>query len=332
MSNLIPIIEDFSNKIFDIQQKLTDNEYKELIEELGKLYNNINLNNSLSQNNLTYNSTTGLALDGLNNHSIIPSSFYHACECDSNRYKCLRFSKLFNCKNRSPICHQIPFMEKTITFMDRNRILGGFAAPKYKMIINSPNTTVIKDNDIKLGDYLYRLFYNSNYTTEYDSYTKNAIYMCFMYFIIKNPNIILTQNAFCNNTLEEILTLDVLNKLIEYISNTNNINNLKFQLRDHIYDNIDLVLGDYRNQLLEIKSLKDLQPVQLNNIIYTDESLRINNHTMNTRRRCCQYKYTRNTTVCVNGRDLKYQQGDNCRIRCENTYIYCKVHNNAISE
>jgi hypothetical protein len=223
-------------------------------------------------------------------------------------------------------------MEKTITFMDRNSIMGGFAAPKYKMIINSPNTNVIKDDDIKLGDFLYRLFYMANYTTEYDSYTRNAIYLSFMYFIIKNPNIILTRNAFCENTHEEKLSLDILNQLIAIINNTELINILKFQLRSHIYDNIDLIIADYKNQLLEIKSLKDLQPVQLNNIIYTDESLRVNNHTMNTRRRCCQYKYTRNTTVSVNSRDLKYNQGDNCRIRCENTYIYCKVHNNAISE
>ena len=314
-NQLINIVEDFSNKIFDIQQKLTDNEYKELIEELGKLYNNINLSSSSSSQTQ-------------NIHSIIPHSFYHACICEENTYKCISFNNLFNCNNRSPICHQVPFMEKVIKLMDNNRILGGFAALRYYMDI-TPNKTPLQLFEIKTANYLNDLL---KHVEEMNAsiFLIISVYLCNIYYIIKNPNLIITQTVYCQGTPNEKSTRYILNKLIDYISDIDNINGIISRgFQNYIYENINTILANYKKHLLDIKDELDLvQPLPIKSKKTKSTYLRPREngcHRMVTRRQC-KYKYNTETNVIINGRNYIYKPFEYCKVKCIFGNNYCLNH------
>ncbi len=305
MADTKEIIHTLSNKVFNLQDKLMDIEYKEILEDLAKLYFSVENNNS------------------------------NYCNCDYFNYNCYSHNRFHICTFKNNILEICPLLERLFYVIYNRYNYLNINIPytplnKYKIMIQPIFLETINiTNNLKVIRFIDELikFINQNYNnTNNFLFFKSLAYLCYIFSILKNINVL---NQIYNSG-------EILNEILLFINDTNNLQILKDnQIDTLIDDNIDCVFENYKmcfnkmkkdydetNRILSFNSPKR-NPINTNKqqINYV-----VNRHPMSSRRQC-NFTYKRKFTTQINDREvITYNIGDKCKIKCINRNHFCERH------
>ncbi len=328
MNNSKELIQNIISKLFDYQHKLSDSEYKDLVEDLGLLYNSL---------------------------SITPQPVNRPnCMCIFG-YGCYSVNRFLNCNNKTLIIQRCPFIERLFYFKytlsnDNLPLPVPFNPLTTYTIYQSPVTGSMSfsNSDINLFNFLKELAFN-NSVTESLFITATSMF-CFINYICKNVNILHHLNNFNNQSISQNNNIPnnvqhILERIINFLSNYLIRNQLIFDdyhiyIEDDIEELFEKYLIDFiniKNSVLsipldsddedDIPSIMVGRPRRRN--LTPPRFTNISKHPMATRKQC-YFTYKKKCTVDVylnnTNQRITYDIGDRCKLKNINSCKYCEKH------